>query len=533
MRSYSRTDVLTVSALSLLWALLLVSSGAVVAGYHLVDDHEIVRIVAELRDGTPWTVASRWIARDLTFRFRPLYFAHRVAESAVFGEAFVAWGMYTAALGIACSALLYAALRAVAFTPVESVVFAFFALAGEQAAVWWRLGPNETIGMVFLAATALAIGRHARTGSLAARMSFVAAAAAASLCKESFILAIPALLLAYVWAWRATHDASWVDALRRALPEATVLLVGLVAELVFIKLRVGTDIGYAGVGAMHVSRVLQTAWHITRFGGLWWIIVALAVVAAAGGLRPLLATAPPAVVLFALVVGPQAILYEKSGVVERYYLPGVLAPAFAVALCLRYLRTAKASPPERGPTSRVGGPASSRIPARLSRLATLRIVGLLSLAPLVALGIQQGRTTYRNAQSFTREGDQAFVARIASSAPRGPILVAGGLAGIYEGFWSLRWYLECKAGRRDVYFEFIDHEPRSEFANGVLARFETDDFYPKRARTGDVAPFATVAILGGAEAAFLSSAAGWFEPAEYERDEMGWKRLAVYTRKRD
>lgn len=533
MHSASRTNALAVGSLALFWAVLLTVSGAVTAGYHLVDDHEIVHIAADLRHAPLWTVASRWITGDLAWRFRPLYIVHRVAEAAAFGDHFLAWSIYTAALGVACAVLLHAALRTMAFSPAESWTFAFFALVGQQSAVWWRLGPNETIGMVLFAAAALALAQHARTGSPAARVSFVAAVVLASLCKESFILAIPAILFGEVWAWRTARGASWAGATRHALPEGAVLLAVMMAELLFIKLRVGTEgIGYAGIAGLTVSKALVTARAIALFGDLWWVILPVAAITAVlGGIRPMLRAAAPTAVLFAATVGPQAILYAKSGVVERYYLPGVLGPAFAVAACLRYLRTRPGRASGAALIPGIDGRTGDRLMARLRHAVTARRAAMVAAAVALAeLANVQMQTAYRNARSFATEGDQAFVERLAASGGGGPILIAGGLSGVYECFWSLQWYLDCKARRRDVYFEFVDHEPRSDFANKVVKGFEADTFFRKRDPARAPVSYAAVGILAGDEAAFLSSA-GWFDSAAYTRQEVGTKRLVVYAKR--
>ncbi len=149
-----RTDLLILAGVLLAWAVFFAVKGTAVSAYHLDDDHEILRLAAELRGGSFPEVLWRWVRDDV--RFRPVYYSHRVAEAWAFGDDFRAWGIYTAALGAAVFASLYVALRWLRFPPLAALAFAFFSLCGDQFAIWWRIGPNETIGMACLSVACLA-----------------------------------------------------------------------------------------------------------------------------------------------------------------------------------------------------------------------------------------------------------------------------------------------------------------------------------------------------------------------------------------
>jgi hypothetical protein len=537
--AWSRLDALALGVIAILWSVVLLFSGAVTSGYHLTDDHEIVSIAGDLTRTSPWRGALGYVGGDLHYRFRPLYGFHRVAEVAVFGDHFAAWSVYTAVLGLLCAVLLYGALRSLAFSPWEALLFPVLGLAGVQSEMWWRLGPSESLGMVFLAAAVLALGRHATTGSRAARVGFVGAVLLASLSKESFVLATPALLFAYTWAWRSVRGTTWAAAVRRTLPEGAILASTTLLELLFIVLRVGTErIGYAGVAGITAPKVLATAVALATFGRLWWLVLTALVLASAfGGGRALLRAAAPTALLLVAIIVPQAILYTKSGLQGRYYLPAVLGPAFAVAVCLRYLRTHRRSAHDAATDP--DAPTSSGAKDWVRRTVGSRRLGAVLAVAVAVLAFLQVREARRLARSFALAGDGSFVERLRDVAASGPILVVGGIDGVSEHFWSLRRYLDARASGPDVSFEFIDHELRSDFVDhglrsdfvhGLVKDFEANRLLAKRDPARGTTSFAAVGVLPGAEAAFLSRSEEWFDPSAYSRQEIGRKRYVVYAR---
>ena len=64
-----------------------VGIGTMTCGWHLVDDHEFMQYVYEMKyEGkTLIGLIDEWIKRDLSWRYEPLYYANRIISSALFG----------------------------------------------------------------------------------------------------------------------------------------------------------------------------------------------------------------------------------------------------------------------------------------------------------------------------------------------------------------------------------------------------------------------------------------------------------------
>ena len=517
-------DLTISSAIALAWVAWFAATGTIQSGYHLVDDHEIVRIASDLRSRPDLDVLREWLVRDLGFRFRPLYVVHRVAEARVFGDDFTAWGLYTAFLGVTCSVLLYLSMRRLRFPRVAALVFAFFALCGPQASIWWRLGPNETVGMVALSVGLLGLAGWSRTGSRRSRLLFWVGAALASLCKESFVALLPALALANVWSVVAQRGVSWRQASATCRPDLAILAALLVTESALIVFVVGTDdIGYAGVQGLTLHQVWKAVNQLVG-GSELLALAAIAAFALALGRnvgpgwpwrrRDLLV----ALELAALLIASQALLYGKSGLHERYLVPGSLAVALLLALAVRTVQElfrAGRAEPERARRPWV---TRGRAP----------VVALIAGVLLLPLASRRASAMVRGASYYSADGREtaAFLDALARFARDREILVAGSLPGVYEQFWSLRWYLAVRLGKNDVRFLFVPPSgPLTPFQEGVVERFHADPFFPKYVPGPEVPP--VVAVLRGEEEAFLRSAS-WFMPSAYVRHALPGT-FAVFT----
>ncbi|HEX9109584.1 MAG TPA: hypothetical protein VF832_20220, partial [Longimicrobiales bacterium] len=325
----------------LAWAAFFAVEGTAVSAYHLEDDHEIIRITADLRTRSFLEVAGSWVRNDI--RFRPVYYTHRVAQARVFGDDFRAWGIYTTALGAATFVLLYVTLRWLRFPRLAALAFAFFSLCGEQLGIWWRIGPNETVGMFCLAVACVGLARWSVTGSCGWRALFWLGSVLASLSKESFVAVLPALVLAAAWSLVVERGYTWRTALVACIPDACILGATAVAEALLIVLVFGTErMGYAGVQGITLHRFWVAAIHLLglpeelTMAGL----VVLYLLVARSGRRRALQALVPGLVLAAYVIGTQAFVYAKSGLYERYRVPGALAAALLVACLVRGVASA-------------------------------------------------------------------------------------------------------------------------------------------------------------------------------------------------
>lgn len=223
------------------------------------------------------------------------------------------------------------------------------------------------------------------------------------------------------------------------------------------------------------------------------------------------------------MIGTQAFVYAKSGLYERYRVPGALAAALLVACLVRSV--ASAARPAADETS---SPAERRR-ARRRRV----VVVAASAAALVPLGAFRIGPVAAEAARYARDGraTQAFLDAVTRLRAGSRIVVAGGILGVSKDFWSMHWYLELRG--HDVRVSYLLVQPEGEvtpFQEQLLAAFPTNSFFPKFRRAAGDAPPDAIALLRGEERGFLRQGAGWFDPATYAKAEFPGG-LALYTRR--
>jgi hypothetical protein len=311
--------------------------------YHFLDDHQIIRIANELKTGSTVSVAKHWLTEDLNIRFRPLYFLHRVAEAKVFGNNLILWSVWTAILACATFTFFYLGMRKLKFSVLESLLFIMLTFVGQQMAIWWKFGPNETIGMFFLGLTFYFITNCNKRYTLNTVL-FCLCLIFASWCKESFTIVIPAFIFFKLWYEKNFLSLSIRNIFRKNFLVIIPLIV-MIINLYIIIFVVGTDkIEYAGLDPNISTTVLGVLKIIKNSLFKFDVIILLML----GFLYYELKDEKkfiqlikklffPAVFAFLIVV-PNLILYAKSGMSERYFLPSTVGLAFLIVYILRIIK---------------------------------------------------------------------------------------------------------------------------------------------------------------------------------------------------
>ncbi len=351
IRFIKKYDYLTVFLFILiLWFLIFITSGSLFSGYHFTDDHEIAHINYNLtveKLGV-FKVSSQWIHNDLlSGRFRPFYYIHRILQTRLLGINFPLWSLYTGMLGVFTTFFLFMFGRSIYFSIREALLFSFLITLGAQSAVWWQLGPAETIGTFLLAAALVfaALSERATKFKILYEFLCVFLVLIMSLSKESFILVIPAIALIKIWLPHHLKTLSWHESLKKNSVFISILCCFFLAELLLVKFYIGPtpEIGYAGVDGFNIPSIIKATQNLSQ-AGYWWIILASFI-----GIR--LTIKPPysqslpqilnvlsfPITLLFLVAVPQILLYAKSGIVQRYILPGILGYAFLIITLYNYL----------------------------------------------------------------------------------------------------------------------------------------------------------------------------------------------------
>lgn len=315
------------------------------AQFDVIDDHTILRISAMETSfwSTAWVLLSSW---DFSIgRFRPVHTLFYATEIFFLGTNPGHWHIVTTGLGMLTCFLFYLAMRRIGVDILSSFTFVLLlSVTGSQNVIWYRLGPGETLGMLFTAISVWAIasavhqGRSRFWDSLA-----LMTMALAGLTKESFELIIPALLLLR-WTLQCwLNQQTWRQAWR-----------GLRAPLM-----VGLAIFIVEISAIAAVWLLKPQGYGASVTGLsfksfdprgWYISITSSELSLLARYVPFLSALVLAVhwpeksrlyifagsLIFAAWVVPQLILYSQ-GMGDRYLFPAIVGFAAAIACSLTIL----------------------------------------------------------------------------------------------------------------------------------------------------------------------------------------------------
>ncbi|MFN8379085.1 MAG: hypothetical protein U0452_10485 [Anaerolineae bacterium] len=273
----------------------------------------------------------RYIVNDFQTggRFRPMWHLVRFAEAAFFGRNAAVWHAALLVMASATAILVYAAGRVASMGWLSALLIPIWLIVATQAnELWWRIGPNETSGLVFLALAVFAgvkAADHARPNRWDAVL--LISLILAGLSKESFALAIPAILFGRVTLSAYRRNGSWREILRNVW---WVLLIGLLTAAVCL-LFVWLAGRHGGWGADTVGLSIQSfmPWNWLDDLGMvapllvWFLPAFLAFVIAPN--LPASGIAGPWVLAgfaaFAMWVVPQLILYSSAVFTGRFLYP--------------------------------------------------------------------------------------------------------------------------------------------------------------------------------------------------------------------
>lgn len=326
----------------LVWALfaalvfgVVIATGTLTSGFHLVDDWEFAQYIdwMTLEHLSLWDCLRDTISFDLTLRFRPLYYINRILMAYVFGINLTAMSVVKAAEIVVALAALYYCARQMKCNMVYAALFSLTVMVGYQSAVWWKLGPQESYDIMMFAVGFYFLLRWLSTEKKRYAVVSVAAFFLMSIYKEPFILLLPFVGLYILYdgmrGKRVTMKHLW-EAVRRRLPYLLTIGVIFVTEMLLILFVVGTN-NYSYVGldeSVTFDQYVQT-WQNAAGNNLKWyvrfgVLMGLILLTYWEQLKKL----GWEILLAAAIIVPQCVTYSKTALEERYILPCVLGFAF-------------------------------------------------------------------------------------------------------------------------------------------------------------------------------------------------------------
>ena len=444
----------------LFWASLLTFSGTLTSGYHFTDDHEIITINKNIKENGLFNASKSILKEDLGIRFRPVYYLHRIALVKLLGTNFLLWSVYNAILAIFTSFFLFLFLYLQGYKFVNALLLPFLTLIGAQSAIWWKLGPCETIGLFLLSLSLFLLVNsifRAKRYQLLGSLIFMILA---SLSKESFTIFIPAYILILLWLkWKRQPYINVSCFIRGNIILVIILLLFLSIEGGKIIFAIGTNkIGYAGIDdSFSIGHYLTFIYSHLRYNkysyliicGLFFLLqnVKSWKINLSSDFRKLLPYLFNALILMAVIL-PQYLLYSKSNIFERYLLPLNLGLSFFVIFL------------------------SDEI-FRSEEISLLSKRTYIFLILLVTFSFLRNETI-PDAKIFADEGrstNKFLSSIIAATKNDDSILVVLNGYKNYEWGFSIIDYLANNADRRNIRFYTIDNQLNNDLEKDIDKRF--------------------------------------------------------------
>ena len=313
---------------TLLVFILLLSTGTITSGWHLVDDHEYIEYQLEINnpEGSLLGCIKNVLKADFTSRFRPLYYILRVLGTALFGTNLIIWSIIRAIVTILALVFLYLDARSLKCNIFYSILFSLVVMVGPQSVVWWKLGPQECTGIFLFAIGFLYVNKWLQTNKKKYAILSILLLFSDSLYKESFIMLLPFVIF-YIIYYHCMDTGFEINIVLRAIKQSwkllLPLLIILVTDLLIIILLVGTNnVTYVGFDPAFTLKEYYDSWRIAYYDYLKYFIffsipAIMIIITFYREWKVLL----PRILLFLSIIIPQLIIHCKTGLEERYIIP--------------------------------------------------------------------------------------------------------------------------------------------------------------------------------------------------------------------
>lgn len=342
LKRINREWIVLISIILLIFPVILLTTGTITSGWHLVDDHETVELVKnKLENNVPfWTAFIREYRIDITHRWRPAYWFFRVLAAYVFGESYVLHNSFLCLIGMVTYVLLYGAVRNFKCSSISAHLFAGLVILGRQYEMWYQIANQENIGLFFLAVCLWIVSYQYKNNNFTHKkldILLLICAVLCSLIKESFFLVLPIIILLRLGMEGLVLRGgvrSWIKLFVRKVPFWLPALAVFVWSAYMIVFYVGTaPIDYAGIELDKGWK--NTLWNIMRMRGesledfvwitlLCTVILLIALLFLAIKHRKVEKCYVLLGCMGVYIVCTQIVLYAKSGMWDRYLVPFIV-----------------------------------------------------------------------------------------------------------------------------------------------------------------------------------------------------------------
>lgn len=319
-------------------------TGTIASGFHMLDDHELIRYhlaFSENNASLAGTIKAAIVNDFAGGRYRPLYWTERVTGCKLFGDELAWWNYYTAIKGVLTFYFLYYVARYLKYNRILSFLFVGIILFGRQFTPWFRSANQESTGLLLCAFTLCLIARqcyHKKYNNVAYNIVIVVGTVLCGLVKESFTLFMPVFAALKIWL-EYCDRGKLVNCLRKNIAVYLVIALSMMINVIMIVFYVGIDqVSYAG---FHEGVSLADYWSgivyslkfnmgsYTIAGGVFLFAIVMYVLEISKELRKKYLWFAA---ISAYVMAVQLIAHAKSLMWERYMIPWVVGYAFLFVL---------------------------------------------------------------------------------------------------------------------------------------------------------------------------------------------------------
>lgn len=320
----------------------LIFGGTITCGFHFVDDGDFLQIYSYLHEEGKSYMEAVWmkLSRDFTTRFRPLYYPLRVFMVKIFGLNLIAFSIIKGIETVLAHLMIYCCARKLNFNKKLSVAVAFFIMLGPQSAIWWKLGPQELMGVLLLTTSLFLQLKYFEKRKNIYNIVALLGYTLLSLYKETFIFLLPIAGMVYLIGEQRSlciegsklkiYDI--VSFLKRHYISIIYLLVLFLAEFYVFAFVIGLDkVGYAGIdGTMSLYDYCVVLFNDLRMPlrvGSYALFATITSILCFKNYKKIKKIKLEFILALYIILS-QMVIHAKTGLEERYVMPWVIGVCY-------------------------------------------------------------------------------------------------------------------------------------------------------------------------------------------------------------
>ncbi len=308
----------------IIWGGIFIQSGIFNAGFnYFVDDHTLLVIHRSYPSFYSIIIKpfAALFSNEPQVRFRPIYDVLLRLFTRIYGLDPYIWYLSSLLVAIVTSTTFYLIGRLQEFSKLESIGFASLIIFGQQASTYTRFGTPETTATLFIALAFLFASLN--NDRKIHDYLFIIFALLAALNKEACILMLPALAYFKIWHLSQSKHISFQESWAVNKYNTIFVLCIFLLFVVYIRLAKVNGPGYAGIdedtlSMAHLFKSLIANGAI--FGAALIANIGYCITKKDRNQFEI----DSGYILIALIIIPQLVIYNKTGMLWHYILPGAI-----------------------------------------------------------------------------------------------------------------------------------------------------------------------------------------------------------------